>query len=84
MVADAYKLLERVKEWKKARDDPSFRGTTSQALGHAVKVREAAMLDLFGQPWEQFSSADDQEGETLDLLQAMLEKFVGEEELHVS
>ena len=84
MSADVYKILDKVKKWQKARDDPSFRGTTSQALRHAVKVREDAMLDLFGKPWEQFSSADDQEGEILDLLQGMLEKAIGEEALHAN
>ena len=68
----ALKLLQKIQGYKKMRDDPAFKGTSDEALHHAVEVREKAMMDLFGKPWEQFSSADDQEGEILDLLEIML------------
>jgi hypothetical protein len=89
---DASLLLVKVRHWKGqmqgkanleginlkeewARDRTSL----MELLNHSIKVREAAMQDLFGTPWEPFSSADDQEGEILVRLEAMLQKFIADE-----
>ncbi len=77
-MAEVQKLLEKIQGWKQKRDNPKYFGTTDEALHYAVEVRENAMLDLFGHPWQEFSSADDQEGDILDKLEAMLQKFIQE------
>jgi hypothetical protein len=78
-VAEAQKLLEKIQGWKQKRDDPAYRNATiDDSIHHAVAIRQAAMLDLFGHPWQEFSSADDQEGDILDELEAMLQKFIQE------
>ena len=73
-VDKALRLLQKIQAYKKMRDTPPAHAgvTTDEILHHAVEVREKAMMDLFGKPWEQFSSADDQEGDMLDLLETML------------
>jgi len=83
-MADAEKLLRKIKNWQRKRDDPALRNTSSFALNKMANIRDAAMLDIFGHPWLEFSSADDQTGDILDLLEEMLEKFVGEEILSES
>ena len=81
---DANLLLEKVRVWSQKRRSLETHLENNNVSGFDAyleysRLWNEACRDLFGTEWYEMSSVDDQEGQILERLEAMLRKFLADE-----